>query len=89
MHRKRRRFRVVHALGRAGSDLLSRVLRRSTIGAEGFNGRIRNGIGFSPLAKTTGPAKCMNCILVFCHIGGHIGRRPSAALLAAIGVDID
>ncbi len=53
--------RIVHAFGRAGSDLLSRVLRRSTIGAEGFNGRVRNGIGFSPLARTTGPAKCMNC----------------------------
>ena len=33
-------------LGRLGSDLLSRVLRRSIIGAEEFNGRVRNGIGF-------------------------------------------
>jgi hypothetical protein len=32
-------------LGRPGSDLLSHVLRRSTIGAEGFHGRVRNGIG--------------------------------------------
>src|SRR6201985_2533068 len=32
-------------LGRPGGDLLSRVLRRSTIGAEGFHGRVRNGIG--------------------------------------------
>ena len=31
--------------GRPGGDLLSRVLRRSTIGAEGFHGRVRNGIG--------------------------------------------
>ena len=45
------------ALGRPGSDLLSHALRRSTIGAEEFNGRVRNGIGFGPLAKTTRPAK--------------------------------
>ncbi len=45
------------ALGRPGSDLLSRVLRRSTIGAEGFDGRVRNGIGSSPLAIATRPAK--------------------------------
>jgi hypothetical protein len=31
--------------GRPGGDLLSRALRRSTIGAEGFHGRVRNGIG--------------------------------------------
>jgi hypothetical protein len=34
-----------HAFGRPGGDLLSRVLRRSTIGAEGFHGRVRDGIG--------------------------------------------
>ena len=44
-------------LCRPGSDLLSRVLRRSTIGAEGLNGRVRNGIGYGPLARTTRPAK--------------------------------
>ena len=32
-------------LGRPGGDLLSHVLRRSTIGAEGFHGRVRDGIG--------------------------------------------
>ena len=31
--------------GAPGGDLLSRVLRRSTIGAGEFNGRVRNGIG--------------------------------------------
>ena len=31
--------------GRPGSDRLSRVLGRSTMGAEGFHGRVRNGIG--------------------------------------------
>ena len=28
-----------------GGDLLSHTLRCSTIGAEGFNGRVRDGIG--------------------------------------------
>src|SRR5262249_37513890 len=36
---------LVSGLGRPGGDLLSRVLRRSTIGAEGFHGRVREGIG--------------------------------------------
>lgn len=44
-------------LGRPGSDLLSRVLRQSTIGAEEFNGRVRDGNGFRLLATTTRPAK--------------------------------
>ena len=33
------------ALGGPGGDLLSRALRRSTIGAEGFHGRVRDGLG--------------------------------------------
>src|SRR5579859_5407247 len=32
-------------IGRPGGDLLSHALRRSTIGAEGFHGRVRDGIG--------------------------------------------
>ena len=36
---------VLCAPGRPGGDLLSHVLRRSTIGAEGFHGRVRDGIG--------------------------------------------
>ena len=38
---------------RPGSDRLSRALRRSTIGAEGFHGRVRDGIGCLPLAIAT------------------------------------
>ena len=45
------------ALGGPGGDLLSRTLRRSTIGAEDFHGRVRNGIGCSPLAMATRPRK--------------------------------
>ena len=44
-------------LGRPGGDLLSRGLSQSTIGAEEFNGRVRNGIGWGLLAKATRPAK--------------------------------
>jgi hypothetical protein len=44
-------------LGRPGNDLLSQVLRHSTIGAEEFNGRVRDGIGFGLLASATRPAK--------------------------------
>ena len=46
-----------HAFGRPGSDLLSRVLRRSTISAGAFHGRVRNGIGCSRSAITTRSAK--------------------------------
>src|SRR5579872_6606235 len=51
------RRKGIFALGRPGSDLLSRVLRHSTIGAESFHGRVRNGIGCSPLATATRSSK--------------------------------
>ena len=38
---------------RPGSDLLSRALRQSTIGAADFHGRVRNGIGWGICAITT------------------------------------
>src|SRR5437016_1639101 len=44
-------------LGRPGSDLLFQALRLSTIGAEEFNGRVRDGNGFRLLARTTRSAK--------------------------------
>src|ERR1700722_14456734 len=44
-------------LGRPGSDLLSQGLSHSTIGAEEFNGRVRDRIGCKLLARTTRPAK--------------------------------
>jgi hypothetical protein len=48
---------VCCALGWPGDDLLSRVLRRSTIGAGAFDGRVRDGIGSSRFARATRPAK--------------------------------
>ena len=50
----------IYVLGRSGSDLLFQALRLSTIGAEEFNGRVRDGIGFRLLATTTRPAKDIN-----------------------------
>ena len=52
-----RRDEKKSVLGRPGSDLLFQALRLSTIGAEGFNGRVRYGNGFRPLARTTRSAK--------------------------------
>ena len=42
---------------RPGDDLLSHVLRRSTIGAGAFHGRVRDGIGCSHSAIATRSAK--------------------------------
>ena len=47
---QRRKEEVIR---RSGSDLLSRVLRQSTMGAKGFNVRVRNGIGWDTFAITT------------------------------------
>ena len=44
-------------LGRPGSDLLFQALRLSTIGAEDFDGRVRDGIGYRLLAIATRSAK--------------------------------
>lgn len=49
--------KILIAFSRPGSDLLSRVLRRSTIGAGAFHGRVRNGNGCGRPAMTTRSAK--------------------------------
>ncbi len=46
--------------GRPGNDLLSRALRQSTIGAAGFHGRVRNGIGWGTCAITTWSSRHMH-----------------------------
>ena len=55
---------VLEALGISTQEMpvplvtiLFQVLRLSTIGAGEFNGRVRDGIGYRPPAKTTSPAK--------------------------------
>ena len=52
--------RNVVLLSRFGGDLLSHVLRRSTIGATALNGRVRNGAGCFARAMTTKPGKKHN-----------------------------
>jgi hypothetical protein len=47
--------REVSFLVRSGGDLLSHVLRRSTIGATALNGRVRDGIGCFARAMATRP----------------------------------
>ena len=47
-------------LARFGSDLLSHILRCSTIGATALNGRVRDGIGCFARAMTTKPRKKHN-----------------------------
>ena len=47
----------VSLLTRTGGDLLSHVLRRSTIGATALNCRVRDGIGCFARAMTTNPRK--------------------------------
>ena len=48
-------LRDILFLVRFGGDLLSHVLRRSTIGVRALNGRVRDGIGCLALAMTTKP----------------------------------
>jgi hypothetical protein len=45
---------LIFVLCKPGNGLLSRALRRSTIGAKVFNGRVRDGIGFYHLAEPPG-----------------------------------
>ena len=58
-------------LCRPGGDLLSHVLRQSTIGAKAFDGRVRDGIGSDRLARATRPAKDG----VFSKTGFLLGER--------------
>src|SRR3954453_16774153 len=47
--------------GRPGGGLLSRALRHSTMGAGGFHGRVREGIGCGPPAKATMSSSPSHC----------------------------
>jgi hypothetical protein len=51
------RYREDVLLVRFGGDLLSHVLRRSTIGVLALNGRVRDGIGCFTSTMTTKPKK--------------------------------
>ena len=75
-------------LDRPGNDLLSRVLRHSTISAEKFNGRVRDGIGFWLLAQATGPAKDMASIRVFFAALSSVRGRARCSQFVSVA-DID
>jgi hypothetical protein len=53
LHRRMCEEDLRSVLGRHGGDLLFQALRLSTIGAEDFDGRVRDGIGYRLLAMTT------------------------------------
>ena len=54
-----------HPPCRPGDDLLSRDLRRSTIGSGGLNDRVRNGIGWGASDKITGSTRRI-CLRRYC-----------------------
>ena len=60
---------VFSFLTRFGGDLLSHVLRRSTIGATALNGRVRNGSGCFARAMTTKPRKERDTSMLLQHRG--------------------
>ena len=68
----------VSVLGRPGSDLLSQVLRHSTIGAGAFDGRVRDGIGSCHAAEATRPAKNRSMVS---------GRSCFVSLIGRTGID--
>jgi hypothetical protein len=68
-----------------GSDLLSRVLRHSTISAEKFNGRVRDGIGFWLLARATGPAKNMASKWSFLFQASSVLGTPGVRIVCVCG----
>ena len=55
-------------LSRFGGDLLSHVLRRSTIGATALNFRVRDGIGCLACAVTTKPGKEQDTSVTGLHV---------------------
>ena len=62
------------SLFRTGGDLLSHVLRRSTIGVGTLIGRVRDGIGSFVLAMTTRPEKRPGSVTL-------VGRFPNISVV--------
>ena len=63
------------SLSRSGGDLLSHVLRRSTIGAAALNGRVRDGIGCFARARATRPGKRRSAWAVAHVVQGCMWRK--------------
>ena len=70
------------SLVRSGGDLLSHVLRRSTIGAAALIGRVRDGIGSFACAMTTRPDQGQSLLLQ----GKHQCCSKSFVLLTIQGI---
>ena len=70
-------------LFRFGGDLLSHVLRRSTIGATALNGRVRDGIGCFARAMTTKPEKRPGSTAIPV---GTVGFPQTSVLLSCSGL---
>lgn len=65
-------------MGEPGGDRLSRVLRRSIMGAGAFHGRVRNGIGCGHPAEATRSAHRIWAGSWFFRRTLPVGHRPSA-----------
>ena len=70
-------------LSRSGGDLLSHVLRRSTIGAAALNGRVRDGIGCFARARATRPGKTRSAFSRLC--GKMLSKDAFGRSLASSG----
>ena len=60
---------LLSGMARPGGDRLSHVLRRSTIGAEGFHGRVREGIGCWGPRYGHQAVSCRSCGVCVVYIG--------------------
>ncbi len=82
--RRARARRVIPpgAPGRPGGDLLSRALGRSTIGAAGFHGRVRDGVGCGTRAMAAGPGGRPRGVAR----GARRVRQPRRCVLGAVVV---
>ena len=70
-------------LVRFGGDLLSHVLRRSTIGATALNGRVRDGIGCFARAMTTKPKKRQAAVQRTAVQSRTLSGTPRGSIIAA------
>ncbi len=89
--RRRTGSRGAREAGRPGGDLLSRALRRSTMGAGAFHGRVRDGIGCRRPAMATRSSSLPRARPCWAACGGRwfwsrpCGRRMRVLVCVACG----
>jgi hypothetical protein len=76
-------------VGRPGGDLLSRVLRHSTMGAGDFHGRVRDGIGCGLPAKTTRSSSLSAVVGFQSSVVGQQARQAGVGVLVLLCVPQD